>query len=107
MKTTNTIDFKPFLPEDKKFYEDLLFSQEERGCEFSFANLYLWGRQSFAEMNGTAVLPTCSQATQSRPSKAESVRTMRAPSRIQAGSCGERETVPRLSPSIAYSFPKI
>ena len=56
MKTNNEIAFKPFLPEDKKFYEDLLFSQEERGCEFSFANLYLWGRQSFAEMNGNIII---------------------------------------------------
>ncbi len=48
LKTEKIIDFKPFTPEDKSLYEKYLFSEEGRGCEFSFANLYLWGRQSFA-----------------------------------------------------------
>ena len=56
IKTKSTLAFKPFSPEDKRFYEDLLFAEGERGCEFSFANLYLWGRQSFAEMNGNIVI---------------------------------------------------
>ena len=56
IKTKSTLAFKPFSPEDKRFYEDLLFAEGERGCEFSFANLYLWGRQSFAEMNGNVII---------------------------------------------------
>lgn len=56
IKTNKKLNFKQFLPEDKTFYEDLLFSEEERGCEFSFANLYLWGRQSFTEMNGNIII---------------------------------------------------
>ena len=50
------IDFRPFLPTDKSLYEDFLFSAGERGCEFSFGNLYLWGRQSFAKIGDNIVL---------------------------------------------------
>lgn len=46
------IEFRPFSPADKELYECYLFAEEGRGCEFSFANLYLWGRQSFAERDG-------------------------------------------------------
>lgn len=49
------IDFRPFMPEDKSLYEDFLFAQKERGCEFSFGNLYLWGRQSFARIGESIV----------------------------------------------------
>ncbi|MBQ8858993.1 MAG: DUF2156 domain-containing protein [Clostridia bacterium] len=50
---TTKIDFRPFTPEDRALYERFLFAEKgERGCEFSFANLYLWGRQSFACVNG-------------------------------------------------------
>ena len=51
-KAFTKLDFKPFSPEDKHLYEDYLFNESCRGCEFSFANLYLWGRQSFAEIDG-------------------------------------------------------
>ena len=45
-----TIDFKRFSPEDKDLYNGFLFElAEERGCEFSFGNLFLWGRQSFTQ----------------------------------------------------------
>ncbi len=56
LKTKEIIDFKPFTPEDKDLYEKYLFSTGERGCEFSFANLYLWGRQSFAVVRGHIVM---------------------------------------------------
>ncbi len=46
------LDFKPFKVEDKQLYEKYLFNSEIRGCEYSFANLYLWGRQSFCEKDG-------------------------------------------------------
>ena len=45
-------DFAPFTLEDKARYEEYLAHEIGRGCEFSFANLYLWGRQSFAEVHG-------------------------------------------------------
>lgn len=39
------LDFEPVTIEDKPFYEGLLSREGDRGCEYSFANLYLWGRQ--------------------------------------------------------------
>ena len=48
LNTNEIINFKPFATEDKSLYEEYLFSEGVRGCEFSFANLYSWGRQSFA-----------------------------------------------------------
>ncbi len=39
------IDFKPLTPELRPVYEPYLMSSGERGCEYSFTNLYLWGRQ--------------------------------------------------------------
>ena len=50
------IDFKPIRPEDKAQYQALLLASGERGCEFSFANLYLWGRQKLAFLHGHALL---------------------------------------------------
>lgn len=46
------IEFRPFALADQEKYEKYLFAEKERGCEFSFANLYLWGRQSVAEVDG-------------------------------------------------------
>ena len=37
---------------DKEQYEKYLLSAPERGCEYSFANLFLWGRQEIAFVNG-------------------------------------------------------
>ena len=45
------IDFKPFHLEDKALYDPYLFRCGQRGCEYSFANLYLWGRQQAALQN--------------------------------------------------------
>jgi len=50
------IDFTAFTPNDKALYEKFLFEETDRGCEFSFANLYLWGRQKFALVNNHIVL---------------------------------------------------
>ena len=50
LKTNEKIDFKPFSPENRELYNEYLFDEDGRGCEFSFANLYLWGRQSYAEV---------------------------------------------------------
>ena len=50
------IDFNPVSLADKPLYEKYLFSERERGCEFSFANLYLWGEQSIAQGQGHILL---------------------------------------------------
>ena len=50
------IDFQPLTLSDRERYEKYLLDGTERGCEFSFANLYLWGRQRAAEVAGHLVL---------------------------------------------------
>ncbi len=55
-KTLAKIDFKPISPEDKERYESYLFAGKTRGCEFSFANLCLWGEQNIAFLEDHAVL---------------------------------------------------
>lgn len=40
------LDFKPITPEDKAAYERYLLDGNERGCNYTFANLYMWGRQN-------------------------------------------------------------
>lgn len=46
------IDFQRLSLSQKKEYEEILFSCPARGCEYSFANLYLWGRQEAAFLHG-------------------------------------------------------
>ena len=48
------IDFKPLRLEDKPIYEPYL-QAGEYGCEHSFVNLYLWGRQKAALVEGCLV----------------------------------------------------
>ncbi len=50
------IDFRKITPEDKSLYESCKQGISERGCEFSFANLYLWGRQRIAFIEGHVLL---------------------------------------------------
>lgn len=50
------IDFKPITPDKNDLYEKYLFDGNERGCEYSFANLYMWGRQKAAILNDNLVL---------------------------------------------------
>ena len=50
------IEFRKLTPEDRAPYQHLLLESGERGCEFSFANLYLWGRQRIAFLQGHALL---------------------------------------------------
>lgn len=40
----------------KKPAYDRLLQQSRRGCEYTFANLYMWGRQEAAMMDGSLVL---------------------------------------------------
>lgn len=51
-----TIPFAPITLQDRALYESYLAQEGERGCEFSFANLYLWGRQKIALVHGYIVL---------------------------------------------------
>ena len=39
------LEFTPLTPESKAFYDAYLMHCGERGCEYNFANLFLWGRQ--------------------------------------------------------------
>ena len=46
------IDFQRLNLSQKEEYEKILFSCPPRGCEYSFANLSLWGRQQAAFLHG-------------------------------------------------------
>ncbi len=46
------IPFQKANPKDKAQYEAILFHCPARGCEYSFANLTLWGRQNIAFLHG-------------------------------------------------------
>lgn len=52
LKPHAMIDYAPLTLADQALYESYLRDGRERGCEFSFANLYLWGRQNFAVLHG-------------------------------------------------------
>ena len=39
------LDFTPLTLENKPLYDEFLMHCGERGCEYNFANLFLWGRQ--------------------------------------------------------------
>ena len=52
----NKIDFAPITLKDKALYESYPAHENEYGCEFSFANLYLWGQQRFAVLHSHIVL---------------------------------------------------
>ena len=46
------IGFHRLTLAQKDAYQEILFSSEPRGCEYSFANLYLWGQQRVAFVHG-------------------------------------------------------
>lgn len=50
------IHFERLLPERKAEYDKYLMNCGQRGCEYSFVNLYLWGRQTAAVVDGYLVL---------------------------------------------------
>lgn len=50
------IDFQRFDLAQKEKYDQYLMNSGERGCEYSFANLNLWGRQRCAFVEGFLVL---------------------------------------------------
>lgn len=49
------IDFQRVALSHKASYEAILMTQPERGCEYSFANMYLWGLQNVAFLHGCAL----------------------------------------------------
>ena len=46
------INFQKLALSQKALYEQQLLAEAPRGCEYSFANLYLWGRQCTAQLHG-------------------------------------------------------
>ena len=46
------IDFHRLKMHHKQQYEDILFSRPSLGCEYSFANKFLWGQQRVAFLQG-------------------------------------------------------
>lgn len=50
------IDFKPIKIEQKELYQRYLLDDVERGCEYTFSNLYLWGRQNATILHDHMVL---------------------------------------------------
>lgn len=46
------LDFKPITLGDRTLYEKYLKESAPRGCNFSFANVYLWGKQNILEQDG-------------------------------------------------------
>ena len=50
------IHFKRLMPEDRSNYQTLLFLDGTRGCEYSFANINMWGRQRIAFLHDRAIL---------------------------------------------------
>ena len=50
------IDFQPLTLEQKPYFDKILRTAGPRGCEYSFANLFIWGRQKAAFIEDTLVL---------------------------------------------------
>ena len=49
------IEFQKLDPARKAAYDEFLFHCGHRGCEYNFANLYLWGRQRAAFLGSSLV----------------------------------------------------
>lgn len=50
------LDFQPVSIEDKKEYQHCLWSVAPRGCEYSFANLFMWGEQRIARIDAWYII---------------------------------------------------
>ena len=50
------IQFERLIPDRKAEYDRYLMNCGQRGCEYSFVNLFLWGRQTAAFMDNFLVL---------------------------------------------------
>lgn len=51
----NMIDFKPLELNNKASYNHFLIPNGQKGCEYNFANLFLWGRQKAAFLGDNLV----------------------------------------------------
>ncbi len=49
------LEFKRVTPEDREHYQTYLCRSPQRGCEYSLANLVLWGRQSMTVAHDCAL----------------------------------------------------
>ena len=49
------LDFRPICLEDRAGIEPVMQAAAGHGSEFSFVNLYLWGDQRVASVDGTPV----------------------------------------------------
>jgi hypothetical protein len=56
VRTIERLDFRPLAVQDRARYEEFLFKSPTRGCEYSFANRFLWGEQEIAEWKGMLLL---------------------------------------------------
>lgn len=105
------IDFKPLNLEDKKNYEEYLFAEPNRGCEFSFSNLHLWGRQCatmlydhiviFSQFNQRSVYPYPLGSGDKKPvldALIADAKERGIPCRITSLDCAAKETLERLYP---------
>ncbi len=50
------INYKRISIQDKQKYENALNDGYSRGCEYSFSNLFMWGEQGIAELDGQITL---------------------------------------------------
>lgn len=50
------LNFRELTLQDRTWLRERLFPASKRGCEYSFANLYLWGSAQIAELEGEPLL---------------------------------------------------
>ena len=50
------INFHRIRLEDRQEFEEILAASEVRGCEYTFANLFFWGRQEIAFLHGCVAI---------------------------------------------------
>lgn len=53
------LEFHPLHPGEWEAYQALLLDSPPRGCEYSFGNLCLWGRQQVAFLDGCVAFVAC------------------------------------------------
>ncbi len=56
IETKDTIDFQKITTKDKEIFDRYLPDEFDRGCEFSFSNLYFWGNQKYALVDNHIIL---------------------------------------------------
>ncbi len=105
------IDFRPLDPAQKDEFDGYLMCSNQRGCEYSFANLFLWGRQRaairdgalllFAQFNRRSVYPFPAGCGDVEPALRAVIRDAQSrgiPCRITAMSAADCETLEQTFP---------